>query len=240
MVRRVPLHAFALAMISIKGAGAEDARLPQLKNGACVMRNARWLVTGIAVVVTLAVGVGVGLFAGGAFKGFSPTLEAEVDDRSSQIVEAVTTEKQVVLLSLAIQGIDVVEQETAQFFGVTIPGTDRSSFMQYSFTAKLGLEGEPVTIAETGENAYLVTVPEFVFIGHDDAVFETAVEKNGVLSWATPEIDTTDMVNRILSSDAEAEYVSMHTDTLRAQAGSFYSQIILSIDPSATVEFEYL
>ncbi|MGO1775571.1 MAG: hypothetical protein ACTHYY_09155, partial [Agrococcus casei] len=78
----------------------------------------------------------------------------------------------------------------------------------------LGLEGEPVTIAETGENAYLVTVPEFVFIGHDDAVFETAVEKNGVLSWATPEIDTTDMVNRILSSDAEAEYVSMHTDTL--------------------------
>lgn len=205
-----------------------------------VMRKAKWAVTAIAVVVTLVVGLGVGLFAGGALKGFSPEMEVQVEDRSSQIVEAVTTEQQVVLLSLAIQGIDVVEQETAQVFGVTIPGTERSSFLQYSFTAKLGLEGEQVTISETSDNEYLVTVPQFVFIGHDDAVFETAVQKNGVLSWATPEIDTTDMVNRILSSEAETEYVDMHAETLRAQASSFYTQIILSIDPSAKVEFEYL
>lgn len=192
--------------------------------------------------IMLAAALIVGAFFVG--KSFAPESVIEESgpvqvDESRQVVQSITSEKQVVLMSLGVQGLDVIEQEESQVWGIKIPGTDRATFLQYSFTAKLGLEGGDVTVEQAEDGTYIVTIPEFEFIGHTDAVFETAIERNGALSWTTPEIDTTEMINRILSVEQEEKYLTLHDAQLREQAKEFYLQIIKGIDPDAVVEFQY-
>lgn len=172
-----------------------------------------------------------------ALPDFRP-FSNESDARNTQIVDSIVRTEQVVLLSLGIQG---VSEETggSKIFGVNVPGSSRASFVQYTFSAKLGIEGEDVEITRTGETGYRVSIPEFVFIGHDDESFRLVAENNGVLSFVTPEIDSVEMINTILSDDAKDEYVDSHVEVLQDQARVFYSSIISSIDPEITLEFDF-
>ncbi|MEL4358908.1 MULTISPECIES: hypothetical protein [unclassified Luteococcus] len=56
--------------------------------------------------------------------------------RNVQVIDAVTKEEQVVLLSLGIQGI-ISEESKAKILGVEVPGTGRAQFVQYSYAANL-------------------------------------------------------------------------------------------------------
>lgn len=192
------------------------------------------------VVTLLVVAVGVGVVATyaalRAFPALAWTDGAEDDD--ARIVASITREEQVVLLSLGIEGI-AERSATGRFLGLDVPGTSRSSFVQYGFQAKLGVEGRDVRIERTGEDELVISVPEFVFIGHDEETFRTVVEDNGVLSFVTPEIDTVEMINAILDADAQDEYVEANTEVLQDQARAFYSAIVRSIDPTTTVRFEF-
>ena len=183
--------------------------------------------------------VGVVAVVGGVFAlDRLGVLGSNRESRNSEVISAVTREQQVVLLSLGIQGIDV-EKDNADLWGWDVPGTGRASFLQYTFDAKLGIEGEAVAIERTGERSYLVTIPEFVFIGHDNESFETVVEDNGVLSFATAEIDTAAAITDILDSDTKAEYLEKNADLMRDQAEVFYGGIIRGIDSSLEVEYEF-
>lgn len=192
----------------------------------------------LSIVVVFAVGLGVGAFAVGKyFPGHSPG-ETAVEKSDTQVLQAVEREQQVVLLSLGIQGIR--ESRTSQqLFGVDIPGSGRLSLMQYTFTAKLGLEGGAVKVRELKQGGYLVTVPEFVFIGHDKPKFEIPIEKNGVLSWVTPEIEDVQVINEILDDEGQTRYIKEHMAVLEQQAAAFYSNIIHAIEPDAVIEFVF-
>lgn len=201
------------------------------------MEKSRTSRTVLRLVAAVCLGV---LVAYGAVRAF-PDLalvgsSSESDD--SRIVRSITREEQVVLLSLGIEGI-AERSATGEFLGVTVPGTGRSSFVQYGFNAKLGIEGSDVRIARTGEDELVITVPEFIFIGHDDETFETVVESNGVLSWVTPEIDTVEMINTILDEDAQGQYVEANREVLEDQARAFYTAIVTSIDPTIALRFEF-
>jgi len=141
-------------------------------------------------------------------------------------------------LSLGIQGIS---ERTAgsKFFGIDIPGSNRASFLQYNFNAKLGLEGKDVKIERAGANLYHLSVPAFTFIGHDGVSFKMAAENNGVLSWTTPPIDPVETINQILNDEAKSQYVTANQQILIDQAKSFYTGIIRSVDPSAEVTFDF-
>ncbi|MBO0898401.1 hypothetical protein J1G42_00280 [Cellulomonas sp. zg-ZUI222] len=192
-------------------------------------------------VTRLVVAVCVGALAAygvmRAFPGLS-LFDAGAEDRDAQIVSSITREEQVVLLSLGIEGI-AEQTEQGSFLGVDVPGTGRSSFVQYGFNAKLGIEGSDVRIARAGEDELVISVPEFIFIGHDDESFRTVVEDNGVLSWVTPEIDTVEMVNTILDEGAQGRYIEENEDVLEDQARAFYTAIVTSIDPTTSLRFEF-
>jgi len=187
----------------------------------------------------------VSLLAGGAtlfglqnvFQNFSP-FQTKTTSSNTQIINAIERKEQVVLLSLGIQGIS---ERTAgsTFFGVDVPGTNRASFLQYNFNAKLGLEGKDVKIQRTGDNKYRLSLPAFMFIGHDNVSFKMAAENNGVLSWATPQIDPVETINQILNDSAKAQYVAANEEILTDQAKAFYTGIIRSVDPSAEVTFDF-
>ncbi|MDN6566961.1 MAG: DUF1997 domain-containing protein, partial [Actinomyces sp.] len=147
-------------------------------------------------------------------------------------------EQQVVLLSLGIQGISE-KSDKSELLGVQIPGSDRSTFIEYSFNAKLGIKGEDVKVERIAENRYRVSIPKFVFIGYDNPTFKLAAEDNGVLSWVTPEIDPTEMINSLLNDSTQAEYISSNEELLKDQSRVFYSSIISSVDPTIVTEFEF-
>ena len=141
-------------------------------------------------------------------------------------------------MSLGIQGISSKNQKST-FQGIDIPGSERASFIQYSFSAKLGIEGKSVKIAQVAASEYLVSVPKFVFIGHSDVDFRLVIESSGVVSWVTPKIDTVEMVNAILNDGSKDQYIIANSEILKDQAKSFYGRIVSSIDPSISLKFEF-
>lgn len=196
-----------------------------------------WARRALFTVITLTVGAAIALGATMVLSG-TPLFGSTSDSHNTQIVKSVTREEQVVLVGLGIEGISQ-KNKKGEIFGIEIPGSDRAVFLRYSFTAKLGLEGKDVTVAETGENRYLVSIPQFIFIGHGNPTFETAVQQDGILSWTVPEIDPVEMINEILNDDAKDQYIKANEDLLRDQAKTFYGNIINGINPDAEVRFEF-
>lgn len=197
------------------------------------------LVGGLLAAIAL---ICSGIFlAAGPLQNFLPWgTSANQQVRSHEIVASVTQEKQVVLLSLGIQGIEERTAAKERFFGLfEVPGTGRSKFVKYDFTAKLGLNGADVTIEQTAPSEYLITLPEFIFIGHDNVSFSLAAEDNGLLSWVTPAADDFEIATEILNNEGKDKYLATYEEDLKAQAASFYRQIISGVDPAVTVNFAF-
>lgn len=192
------------------------------------------LFTALLVVVVVALLAFAGLKA-------MPSLMAsgsESEGRDSRIIESISRKEQVVLLSLGIQGISEKSGKST-FLGIDVPGSKRASFLQYSFNAKLGVEGRDVRILQTGDKKFLISVPEFIFIGHENEDFRLVAENKGVLSFITPDNDPVEMINNILSEDAQAEYIQANERVLVEQIMIFYSSIITAIDPEVQVRYDF-
>lgn len=170
--------------------------------------------------------------------GWLSPLGIDSESHDSQVIHAIERTQEVSLLSLGIQGIKE-EDQSAEIFGKSIPGTGEKVFLQYNFDAKLGIDGAEVKVTKTGKNAYLISVPEFIFIGYDEPTFKVAIEDGGVLSWATPDIDKVEMVNEILNDDARQTYIASNEELLEEQTRTFYDSLITSIDPAVVTTFEF-
>lgn len=195
-----------------------------------------WLV---ALLAICSIALGVFLSLGPMKAAFSIlSFGSDSESRNTQLVNSITREEQVVLLSLGIQGI-ADQKENSVLFGKSIPGSERTKFIQYTFNAKLGIEGKDVEIKQTGDGEVLITVPEFIFIGHKDENFRSIAENNGALSWATPEIDSVEMINSILGFDEQEQYIESNKEILKDQARTFYSGIVASVDPAIVVKFDF-
>lgn len=192
------------------------------------------LLVGIAGVLVGALAVG-GVMLSGLL---DPDPSVAIESRNLQIVQAVEREQEIVLLSLAIQGI-AEERITSTVFGRDVPGTSRTLFLQYNFRAKLGIDGSDVIIEPKGEDTFVVSIPAFMVIGHDDVTFRTALEDNGVISWVTPDIDTADVITQILNDETLQEHLENNEDILKDQASAFYTGIIEAVDPGLKVVVEF-
>jgi hypothetical protein len=180
----------------------------------------------------------IGVFTTVKNQGWLSPFGITSESHDSQVIRAIERTQEVSLLRLGIQGIKE-ENQSAEIFGKSIPGTGEKTFLQYAFDAKLGIDGAEVKVTKTGENAYLISVPEFTFIGYDKPTFKVAVEDGGVLSWATPDIDKVEMVNEILNDDARRTYIDSNEDLLEEQTKVFYNSLITSIDPTVVTTFEF-
>ena len=156
----------------------------------------------------------------------------------SQVVQAIERTEEVSLLSLGIQGIKE-EDRCSEVFGKCVPGSGEKAYLQYKFTAKLGLDGADVDVKKSGESSYRVTVPKFISIGFAEPTFEVAVEDGGVLSWVTEDIDKVEMINEILNDNARQKYIDANADLLRDQTKVFFDRLITSVDPDAETTYEF-
>lgn len=197
----------------------------------------------VAVLCAALLFMGLGAYlAVGPLRGIMPFNpdNSKQESRVAEVVESLTREQQVVLLSLGIEGTEERTSRNEKFYGLfEVPGSSRSKLVKYAFTAKLGIEGGQVKIKETGENEYLVTLPKFIFLGHDDVVLSLASEKNGALSWTSPKLDDLEMATSILGDESRSEYLQDYEEILKDQAVTYYSHIVSSLDSDVKLEFEY-
>ncbi|WP_454111755.1 hypothetical protein [Microbacterium aurum] len=166
------------------------------------------------------------------------------ESRDTQVIRSIRGEEQVVLLTA---GMTDVKQERGdglklaigdiQLF--TLPGTERSILVRYEYDAKFGIEGKDVEIVQTGDNSYRITIPEFIYLGYTDPDLSVADEENGILSWTTPEIDTSEIFEELLSSQVVSEHIDGFRSVLEEQAKTFYTKIVTAIDPAITAEFQF-
>ena len=161
------------------------------------------------------------------------------EERDVQVVRSVQGEEQVILLTAGLADIKE-ESDNQTFFGLfDIPLSDRTTFLRWEFDAKFGIEGKEVGIEPLGDKSYSITIPEFLFLGYDDPEFSVATEANGILSWTTPAIDTLQATEELLTDEAVAEHIAGFTPLLEEQAVRFYTRIVSSIEPDATIQFEF-
>ncbi|MDQ0613481.1 hypothetical protein QF046_001122 [Microbacterium sp. W4I4] len=202
------------------------------------MLKNRILVTSLVVVIVLLIGGGIFLAVKTPMLG--SLFATETEESSSQVITSITQTEEVSLLSLGIQGIDSKKANSkVPFLGLDILGSERATFLQYEFTAKLGFDGAETKIENVDEDAYRISIPEFIFIGHSDVKFELIADNSGGLSVFTPEIKQIDMVNKVLDSKQQAKYIEDNEQTLREQAIAFYTGIIHAIDPKVTLDFVF-
>lgn len=193
----------------------------------------------LVVVPILLVGAVAGMGLSGALKSLPlQGLFGGISTQSSEVVKYVLPKQEVALASLRIEGLQRADSD-GNLMGIPIPAGDRTKFIQYSFDAKIGIDGSAVTISDDGEHAYTLTIPAFIFIGHSNEHFEDPIESNGILSWLSAEIDETDMVNTILSDDKKAKYVANSLQVLKDQTEAFYGSIIRSVDAEADLRFQF-
>lgn len=186
----------------------------------------------VFVMLLIAAGVYAG-FAAGKFAGATET-------RSTQVTRSVTTEEQVVLLTSGVVGVLEERGAGLEVLGLfELPGSERALFVRYEFDEKLGVEGGDVEVRETGENGYLISIPKFISLGYDEPKVSKATEENGILSWTTPEIDKFKIAEKVLNGQDERSDIEGLRPLLEEQARVFYTRIVTSIAPDATVEFEF-
>lgn len=194
--------------------------------------------TRIRLIALLGAAATIGLFI--TFPGLIPAaLRQKPEFSDTQIIRALHRTEEVSVLSLGITGI-TSQEKNSHLFSMELPGTDRARYIQYTFDAKLGFDGQDVVIESTGEeNQFDLTIPPFKFIGYDHPEYQVILDNNGLLSWGTPQIETADMINEILTDKAKKEYIATNEDVIRDQTRSFYTSIITSVAPDAKLNFFY-
>lgn len=195
------------------------------------------LLRGLVLLLVLAV-VAFGLFLLAGKAGWLSVVGIRSETNDSQVVQAIERTQEIALVSLNIEGI-TDRTDTAEIFGQSVPGTEEQVYVQYTFDAKLGIDGTEVDVAKTSAHAYRIVVPEYEFIGYDQPSFKVATEDGGLLSWVTPDIDKLEMVNEILDEDAQQQYLEKNQALLEDQTQVFYDSLVTSIDPDAEVTYEF-
>jgi hypothetical protein len=190
------------------------------------------------LTLPLAFLLAIGVFTAVKNQGWLSPFGIKSESHDSQVIHAIERTQEVSLLSLGIQGIKE-KGHSETIFGKEVPFSEKTVFLQYNFNAKLGIDGAQVSVTETGENAYFISVPEFKFIGYDEPTFKVAVEDGGALSWGTPDIDKVEMINEILNDNARKTYIDSNEELLEEQAKTFYDSLITSVDPAAVTTFEF-
>ena len=178
-----------------------------------------------------------GCHCGGGLAG-KRSSGVETESSNTKVIKAVEREEQVVLVSLGMEGLSE-ESATSKLWNWQVPGSERTQYIKYSYRAKLGIEGSQVQVEEESPHHFRVQIPEFIFIGHSDENFETAVEDNGALSWITPDIDKAETITKILNEDKKKEDIADNRDVLQSHAKQFYTGIISGVDPEAEVDFSF-
>ncbi|GAA1468884.1 hypothetical protein [Microbacterium thalassium] len=187
----------------------------------------------VLVVGALVAGLAVGLLTP---PWVASALGPQTVVRNEQVVTSIERKEQPVLLQLGVQGISTAEGIPPAFFK-DLPWLQKARLMQYSMKVKLGVDS--VEIKSTADHEFLVTVPQFIWIGVDDLKIDRVFSDDGVLSAFTPQDSESEQFNEIVDDELKQQYLDDNLQLLRDQAEFYFTQLAKSIDPDAELTFEF-
>ncbi|MGJ0390271.1 hypothetical protein [Microbacterium sp. CGR1] len=156
--------------------------------------------------------------------------------KNEQVVTSIEKEEQTVLLALGVQGISEAKGIPPAIVA-DFPLLQKARFMQYSMTAKLGLDA--VEVRATADHEFLVTVPPFIWIGADGLRIERVIGSDGVLSAFTTQPSEAEQFNAIIDEELKQKYLAANEPALRDQTEYYFTKLAQSIDPDAVVSFKF-
>ncbi|WP_462259015.1 hypothetical protein [Vagococcus teuberi] len=157
-----------------------------------------------------------------------------------QVVNAMTKRSQVAILGLSVTDI-YDKSQVKTFLGMDVPFSEKTTYVKGTFEAKLGFDGNDVTIQKAPglQNTYNIAIPEFIVVGISNPSFEVVNSKNDILSFITEDIDTHELSNNAMSDDTLVKYIDMNKEWLKDQATDYYQRLLTSIDPEATLSVTF-
>lgn len=203
------------------------------------MLVARRILGVVGVLVLVVAAVAAAFVAGRSMSLIADPISTEGTKDTREVIMAVERREEIVLLSTATEGLHTVQSE-GRIFKWPLPRSVRTNILQYSFNAKLGIDGRDVSIREISEDQFRVTIPEFKTIGFSEPTFKTVHRSDGVLSFVTEDIDTAEAISEILNDDSRQVHIDSNRDLLQDQARLFYTDLIRAIDEDVTLQFEFL
>jgi hypothetical protein len=189
------------------------------------------------VVILAILVVAVAAFFIGKFSDFSIS-NTIVETNETQTITYLEKNKEIALVTLGVTDI-FDETHSKEIFGNEIPWSKKQTFIKATFEVKLGIDGNNVTINEIGEMEYEINVPEFIFIGYNNPVFEHVTDNNGVLSFVTEDVDQTEMINKIFDDEGKQKYIDQYKELLKESTQEFYQNLLPSSYSDVKLTFNF-
>lgn len=156
--------------------------------------------------------------------------------KNEQVVTSIEKKEQTVLLALGVQGISEAKGIPPAILK-DFPLLQKARYMQYSMKAKLGVDSVEVT--STGDHEFVVTVPEFIWIGEEGLHIDRVIGNDGVLSAFTEQLSESEQFNTIVDEELKDKYLADNQQALRDQTEFYFTKLATSIDPDAKVTFTF-
>lgn len=170
----------------------------------------------------------------------SKLLGFKSGSNDTQVVTAMTKQKQVAVLGLSVTDIYDKSQATT-FLGMDVPFSEKTAYLKGTFDAKLGFDGKQVKISKskTENKMYNIVIPKFIVIGINNPKFEIIDNKGEILSFVTEEIDTHALANQAMSEKTLNKYIKMNKEWLQEQSKNYYENILKSIDKELKIKIKF-
>lgn len=186
------------------------------------------------VLVTLLMG-GVLLF--GFIKGLNGSSKTVT---VSTTISSLEKTNEVVFLNTGLQKV-ISAEDTTELFEVEVPLSKKSVLMVLHYKAKFGIK-EPVSIQKFSEDHYQIKVPKIEIIGVEldkDIPYQLYDKSGELLSFATEDIDTGELVVEQLRSAKQEEFLTEHMAYAHESAQDYYTNIFRAIDSEIQLDFVF-
>jgi len=192
-----------------------------------------WVVLLITAIILL---VGIAGAASGFLASNLSFIGVNSSSNRTQAVHAMEKREEVAILALSVTDI-YDKTNSRELFGRNIFGSSSTAYIKGTFTAKLGFDGRDVKVREIRKDTYEVYIPEFKVIGTTNSHFEQVIERNGVLSFLTPDVDILEAVNGAKSEDTLSEYIEQNQRWLEDAAENYFNNLVGRFDTDIRLEF---
>jgi hypothetical protein len=197
-----------------------------------------WSHFAVLGVVVLVVGALVAGLAAGLLTPpwLASALGPQSVIRNEQVVTSIERLEQTDLVELSVQGISTAEGLPPALVR-DLPILQNARIMQYSMKVQLGVEG--VDIQTTADHEFRIAVPAFKWTGMDDFQIDRVFNDDEVLSVFTALPSLTEQQNAIVDDELKQKHLEANQQLLRDQAEFYFTKLARSIDPEATLTFEF-
>ncbi|WP_186652409.1 DUF4230 domain-containing protein [Streptococcus sp. sy004] len=182
------------------------------------------------------------LLIGGFFTlNYTGVIGTTSNNSSSSVVQYIEKVKETVFLNVGVQRIETQKNNVKLFSKFNLPLTEKKTIIILNYQAKLGIK-KPVSIRQTSDNRYQITVPKFEVIGVEQAKVDPykLYDSSGeLLSVFTKNVDTGELATKALSNKEQKEYLEKYQEQLQIAAKDYYRTLFKSINPGIELDFVF-